>query len=233
MVIDKIIPALGENKNNLIHIAIDSKGVKPNKETDEKKDEDWINTYIKKLDELIDYFIKVDSKVISINLEDDKEFYNKLIVYFKQLLTDQRITTNKIRIFILGQWYGLNNELSEVIKELMEKTKDYDNHFLGFYINYDGKEEIISSLKIVLRKILSNKLREEELNQEVIKENLYSSYFPPPDILINTKNTNNGLLLWDSYNAKLYVSEKSFLLIEKKDLDEAIEIVKQEKRQLK
>ena len=81
--------------------------------------------------------------------------------------------------------------------------------FVNLCINYDGQEELIDSFRIIARKIKSSTLDPDSITKEEIKENVYSSYFIPPDVIIITGKRKffGGFLLWDSIKSKIYFSD--------------------------
>ena len=144
---------------------------------------------------------------------------DKLVELFENLRNNSRIYDNKIKVSILGKWYDLP------IKSIIDETRDYDSFFLNLCINYDGKEEIVDACRILGRRIQAGKIDIESIDREAIKDNIYSSYFLPPDIVIKTgpeKNL-NAFLRWDTTNSHTYFSGKSWLKFNEKDFDRAVE----------
>jgi undecaprenyl diphosphate synthase len=135
---------------------------------------------------------------------------NAVTNLFENLIDNESIHNNRIKISILGKWYDLPGRLVDAIKKALDQTKDYDDYFVNFCINYNGREEIVDSCKLIARQITSGKLSPEAINKELIKENLYSSYFLPPDLIIKNgkQRTTAGLLLWDSAHSYIHFSEK-------------------------
>ena len=133
-----------------------------------------------------------------------------------------------MRVFIIGRWYDIDSELADTLKLLMEKTKEYDKFFLNFCINYDGQEELLGSIRLIVRKILADKLKEEDLTSQVIKENLYTSYFPPPELIIEPGQKYSGILLWDAKGALIYFTREPWMLFSKKEYDKAISFFNKE-----
>ena len=130
---------------------------------------------------------------------------------------------NKIKVSIFGKWYNLPSEVIGKLKCLIEGTKDYDHFFLNFCLNYDGQEEILGALKLIIRQIEKGKLSLENISKETIKENLYTSYFMPPDLMIKNGNMrNNGFLLWDGVRAKVVFTEKEFPELSKSDFEKVL-----------
>jgi tritrans,polycis-undecaprenyl-diphosphate synthase [geranylgeranyl-diphosphate specific] len=142
-------------------------------------------------------------------LEHFSDIIDTLTEFFNDLADKELIHKNKIKISVLGKWYNLPGKFVDSIKNLIEKTREYDSYFVNFCINYSGKEEIVDAVKLIARQIKADKLGAEMINKELIKENTYSSYFLPPDlIIINGSKRTSDLLLWDSPNAKVYFTNK-------------------------
>jgi undecaprenyl diphosphate synthase len=135
-----------------------------------------------------------------------------------------------VKVSVLGKWYDLNNRIVEPIKKLIEETKDYDNYFINFCINYNGQEEIVDACKLIARQISTGKTTIDAINREIIKDNIYSSYFLPPDIIIKTGQLKRtaGFLLWDSIYSEIFFVKKNWPEIEVKDIVEVIKEFKNE-----
>lgn len=143
---------------------------------------------------------------------------------FNEMADSKLISQNKIKISILGKWYSLPGRVVDSIKGAIDKTKDYDSFFLNFCINYDGQEEIIDAVKILGMQIKSGKLDSELITKKSLKENIYSSYFIPPDLMIKNgiRKETSGFLLWDSANAKIYFTNKLWPDFDKTEFMDAI-----------
>ncbi|MFH0869803.1 MAG: undecaprenyl diphosphate synthase family protein [archaeon] len=213
-----------KGKKNPIHIAINSCGVKSWAEEHKKDLAEAIKQHISLLNEVIDYQLKYENRVLSIGLSDtDLEIIPAMKDFFRKLINDERIHKNQMRVFIIGQWFEMDMELTELFKDIMEKTKNYDNFFLNFCIRYDGQEEILGAIRLMIRKIMASKMKEEDITPALIKENLYSSYFPPPQLIIETSCTYSGLLLWDAKGAIIYSTDNDWLDFGKREYEKAID----------
>lgn len=144
----------------------------------------------------------------------EKEKYSLLMDQLKDFFDDivarELIEKNNVKISVLGKWYDLPGRVVDSIKVALDKTKDNEDFFFNLAINYDGQEEIVDSVKLLARQIKADKLDADSISIDLIKENTYSSYFIPPDLIIvngPTKMT-NGLLLWDSSKSQIYFTNK-------------------------
>jgi undecaprenyl diphosphate synthase len=112
----------------------------------------------------------------------------------------------------------------ESIKKIIDSTKDYDNYFVNFCINYDGQEEIVDACKMVARRVKLGKIEVDSITKETIKDDLYSSYFLPPDFIFVTgkKRSVSGFLLWDSVNSEIVFTNRLFPELTVKDIEKGI-----------
>lgn len=151
---------------------------------------------------------------------------DSVIELFKELSVSEIINENMIKISVLGKWYDLPGRAVEIIKATIDETKDYDNFFLNLCINYDGQEEIVDACKLIARQIKAEKIDVDAIDKEIVKENVYSSYFLQPDLIIKNgkKNIIPGVLLWDSVNAKIFFTERLWPDFGKTDFMKALEI---------
>lgn len=137
--------------------------------------------------------------------EKNKAMGNYIVDFLRAIKDDDFIHHNKIKISFLGKWYDLPGEMVESIRGVIDQTKDYDYFFFNFCLNYNGQDEIVDATKIIARKIQAGKLSPLDIDRDMIKENTYSSYYLPPDVIVVTGEHKyfGGLLLWDSPYAKM------------------------------
>jgi len=219
----KFITMGGKQKKLPMHLAVSTSSVKEWAEENKKEYSEAIKRHFSAIDELIDYQLKNQIRVLTITLIDTSpEMVEALKEYFTKIHLDERINKNQMRVFVMGQWYELDTDLSDMFKLAMEKTRLYDNFFLNFCIKYSGREELLGSLRLMVRKILSGKLKEEDLTEDMIKENIYSSYFPPPELILECMPAYSGTLLWDSKGAVIKFAESKWPALEKRELDDAV-----------
>lgn len=105
------------------------------------------------------------------------ELMRLLKVYFKKFI--KKVVKNKVRLFVMGDLSVLDKELQEIIAEGMEKTKDYSEKVLNIAVNYGGRQEIVRAVNQILEK-------GEKVTVESISQNLYTSPFGEPDLIIRT-----------------------------------------------
>ncbi|MBU4493119.1 MAG: undecaprenyl diphosphate synthase family protein, partial [Nanoarchaeota archaeon] len=164
--------------------------------------------------------------LLSVSAKNSENFsflMDDLAKFFNELIANKKIHKDQIKVSVLGKWYDLPERVVNPIREIIESTKDYDKFFLNFCVNYDGREEIVDACKLIARQIKSEKIDPESINKQLIKENLYSSYFISPDLIIENNKEFSGLLLWDSKNSMIFFTDKQWYNFTKIDLFRAIE----------
>lgn len=165
--------------------------------------------------------------LLSTDLKSQEQFsilIDNLTKFFNDLNENEIIIKNKIKVSILGKWYDLPGRLVDSIKKIIDKTKDYDTYFVNFCLNYDGQEELLDAIKLLARQIKADKVDADSITKEMIKENLASSYFIPPDLIIvnGEKKETTGIFLWDSSHAQIFITNKLFPEFSTNDFNNAI-----------
>ncbi len=198
----------------LKHIALTMVG---NREWAKRHKTDLARAYKKSfqnLKSIIKQQVKLNIPIMTVYLlpskvKDPEQLFvlvDSLITFFNDLIESNILQNNMIKVSILGKWYDLPSRIVEPVKEIVNLTKEYDHFFLNFCLNYEGQEEIVDACKLIARQVKAEKIDPEAINKQMIKENLYSSYFIPPDLIIATGRERkfNSFLLWDSAYSSFY-----------------------------
>ena len=112
------------------------------------------------------------------------------------------LNKNKIKINFFGEKI-VNKKLNKLIKKSQIQTKLNNNLQLNIAINYGSKQEIINSVKKLIK-------QKKEINEKNISNNLYLKLIPDPEILIRTGNTKrlSNFLLWQSSYSEIFFEKK-------------------------
>jgi len=217
------------------HIAISlHKDVATWAETNKKELSDTYESRSDIINGLVRAQVELNIPILTVYvLSTKQEFENIDIVmdtlnkFFDELAQDPEIIKNQIKVSVIGKWYNLPNRLVESIKGIIDETKDFDKFFLNLCIHYHGKEEILDSAKLISKRILAERLDPNSITEDNIKEDLYTSYFLAPDLMvINGDKRLNGFLLWDSSDAVIYFTGKHWPDFDIRDLKKAIDLFK-------
>lgn len=184
------------------------------------------------VEELVETQIRLKIPILTIHLlrktdrvEDLDIILDSITALFERLLKSETIHKQQIRVSVFGKWYDIPSKPVEAIKKLLEETETYDRFFLNFCIYYDGKEEIVDACELIGMKIKAGKLDPGSVSQELIKENISTSYFLPPDIMVvNGDKKLDGFMLWDSSDSRIYFTNKDWPEFNALDMQKAIEL---------
>jgi undecaprenyl diphosphate synthase len=225
-----LIPRILKGNDMPKHLAIDSTLIRAWATKNNVDIKEAVKKSNEKIKELIELQLKRDIPILTIQISTKNEEEIKgLKKLLQDLSEDESIHDKKVRVHVFGDWYGSEPELVDAIKTILDKTKDYDQYFLNLCIKYSGQEEIITATKLLLKKLQSSKVTTDAITIDSFKENLPSSYFMPPEIIIVNNYTYTGLLLWDSPGALIYFTEKYWMDFDKKEFDKAIDFFNKNK----
>jgi tritrans,polycis-undecaprenyl-diphosphate synthase [geranylgeranyl-diphosphate specific] len=126
---------------------------------------------------------------------------------FRKLLTDERIHRDKVHVKVIGRVNLLPQSLQQLIADVENATKDYDNRFLNFAFAYGGRAEIVDATKIIAEKVRDGELKLDDVNESMFEKHLYTAHMPKqePDLIIRTSGEErlSGFLLWQSAYSEL------------------------------
>jgi undecaprenyl diphosphate synthase len=149
-----------------------------------------------------------------------------LLKLFERVLSKEKanLIKNNIKINFIGRLNDLPNSLNEKMNELFESTKKNNKLILNIAINYGGRAEIIDALKSITLKIVEKKLEIEEINENTIRDNLYTHNLPDPDLLIRTAGEMriSNFMIWQIAYSELWVTPVFWPDFDKNNLVEAI-----------
>ncbi len=190
----------------------------------------------KKLEKVLDYakdlgikemtFYALSVENIKNRPKNELEYLYKIFKETFKNIDSEKIEKNKIRIKFIGNLFLLPEDLRLLCEKLEEETRKNNNFIVNFAIAYGGRQELI----MAVRKILKNKVKEENIDEKLIEKNLYNA--SPPDLIIRTggeKRTSN-FLPWQSAYSEWIFLDKMWPEFEKEDLINCVEEFKKRKR---
>ena len=139
------------------------------------------------------------------------------------------LNNNNVKINFIGDLKALNPNLQETLKQSSEKTKNNTGVILNIAINYGSRDEIKNAIQDIIR----DKIKEEDITQDLISNYLYTKNMPDPDLLIRTSGEKriSNYLLWQIAYCELYITEKFWPEFGEDELKSAIiEFAKRQRR---
>lgn len=169
------------------------------------------------VEELLDWCLRLDVKSMTLyafsteNFQrSDKELDEIMRIAeekFRQILADERIHKNGVRVKVIGRVSLLPESLQKLVKDTEKATQDYDKHFLNIALAYGGRAEIVDAAKKIAEKVQKGEMDPAKVDEQIFEQHLYTSHMPrqDPDLIIRTSGEErlSGFLLWQSAYSEL------------------------------
>ena len=136
---------------------------------------------------------------------------------------------NEIKIQTIGNTEDLPKKCQNILKEIVENTKDNTGITLTLALSYSGRGEITHAINMIIQ----NQVKPKIITEELINNYLQTSKIPEPELLIRTSGEKriSNFLLWQIAYSELYFSEKKWPDFDAEELYMAIfEYQKRERR---
>ena len=179
----------------------------------------WIGHHYgaNKIEELLRWCLDLDVKSITLYAFSTENFRRSpkeveeimwiIEEKLREILEDESIHKNKVRVKAIGRLDLLPKKLQEMIRRVEESTKDYNERFLNVALAYGGRAEIVDATKKIAQKVESGELTPEEINEQLFEKYLYTAHMPKqdPDLIIRTSGEErlSGFLSWQSAYSEL------------------------------
>lgn len=206
----------------------------------------WVGHHFgaEKIRNLLDWCLELKVKSITLyafsteNFQRPKDEVEEIMKIaeekLREVLTDERIQKNKVRVKVIGRRNLLPPSLQQLITEAEEATKDYNEHFLNIALAYGGRAEIVDAAKKIAQKIENGELSVDVINEQVFENHLYTAHLPKqdPDLIIRTSGEErlSGFLLWQSAYSELCFLDVYWPGFRRIDLLRAIRTYQKRKR---
>lgn len=155
--------------------------------------------------------------------KDEVESLMKLMISY---LDDYKrvLGGENIRIRIIGKRDELSDEINKKIDIVEENTKDNDKITLVIAVNYGGREELVNATKKICSDAIQGKISVDDISEDMINDNLYTSFMPDPDLIIRPSGELrlSNFLMWQSAYSEFWFSDICWPDFTEKDLHRAI-----------
>jgi len=143
------------------------------------------------------------------------------------------LNEENIRLQGIGELDKLPKSVIKVFNEAVEVTKNNTGMVLSVALSYGGREEILTAVSKIVKKIKTGELLPDDINEDIFSGNLYTAGLPDPDFLIRTSGELriSNFLLWQIAYSEIYVTDVLWPDFRKDDLYRAlIEFQKRKRR---
>ncbi len=109
---------------------------------------------------------------------------------------------NNVKVKFIGRRKELPAPLVSTMAGVEKMTAKNSGLTLLFAINYGSRQEITDAVK----KVVSSGASGQDISEELIEKNLYTSGIPSPDLIVRTSGEKrlSNFLLWQAAYAELY-----------------------------
>ncbi|AGC49800.1 isoprenyl transferase [Lawsonia intracellularis] len=136
--------------------------------------------------------------------KDEIHFLFQLLVSFlKQEV--HLLEENDICLTVYGDLTKLPLLAKKALQHAIARTKHCQSMTVNLAINYSGRTELLYAVK----KMLTDRLNANDLNEEIFRNYLYSKQQPDPDLLIRTsgeKRLSNYLIFQTAYSELFFTN---------------------------
>ena len=171
------------------------------------------------LEKVLDWSIELGIEIITVYAFSTENFnrppheveglMNLFVTNFKRLVDHEKIHRNEVKVKVVGRTDLIPESVREAIKEAEDATAKYDKRLFNIAIGYDGRMEIIDSIKKIINQVQAGEITVDDVDEDLVSKNLYTEGLADPNLIIRTSGEErlSGFLLWQSSYSELYFCE--------------------------
>jgi tritrans,polycis-undecaprenyl-diphosphate synthase [geranylgeranyl-diphosphate specific] len=187
-----------------------------------------------KIEEVLEWCFELDIKNLTIyafsteNFHRENEEVESLMNLCKneldKAMKDSRIHKNKVKVRILGHLDSLPKNIKKSAQSIMDQTEKYNKYSFNIALAYGGREEIIQAIQKIAKDVKNDKIKIDDIKEEIVSKYLYTRGIPDPDIVLRTSGEEriSNFLLWQLAYSELYFSDVYWPAFQKRDFLKAI-----------
>lgn len=134
------------------------------------------------------------------------------------------LMNNNIRLRAIGDLQSLPGNCLAQLNSAMAQTAGNTRLNLVLALSYSARWELVKAVQSIAQKVESGQLTANDISEQIIENELCTSGFPNPELLIRTSGEHriSNFLLWQIAYAELYFTPVLWPDFSKKDLYQAI-----------
>lgn len=190
----------------------------------------------KKVEELLDYakdfgikemtFYALSVENIKSRPEKELNFLYKIFREMFQKMDMNKMMKNSVKVSFIGNLELLPEDIRRLCFKVERDTASNSGFIVNFCIAYGGRQELVAAVK----KILRDKVCENDVCEDLIQDNLFLKSEPEMIIRTGGQIRSSNFLSWQSGYSEWFFLEKMWPEFEKEDLLKCIEEFKGRKR---
>ncbi len=123
----------------------------------------------------------------------------------RQYIKDIRAAAKEnIRFVFLGDVSKMPSDIYYELTDIEEQTKTNSEFICGVALNYGGRAEIVSALKILAERAAKGEISVGEIDENAVEECLYTREMPPLDMVIRPSGEKrlSNFMIWQAAYAE-------------------------------
>lgn len=144
----------------------------------------------------------------------------------------KRLHKHSIKFQVIGDVNRFSDKLQKKIADAERLTANNDGMVLSIAANYGGRWDITEATKSIARKIQSNEISVEDINESLMNSHISLASLPELDLLIRTGGDYriSNFLLWQAAYAEFYFTDILWPEFDEAQFDKAISCFDQRER---
>ena len=136
----------------------------------------------------------------------------------------EKLHKKNVRFQVIGNLDEMPKKTANGMKKAIKKTKDNSGLTLCCALNYGSRQEILMGISKIIKKVENGHITNQDVDEELLSNNLYTKEMPDPDLIIRTSGENrlSNFLLWQSAYSEIYITDTYWPDFGEKALLEAI-----------
>ncbi len=137
---------------------------------------------------------------------------------------EKKAKKEKLKIRVIGDMSGLDEDITSSIHRLEELSKNYDGLNFTIAINYGGRDELVRAFREIGLDLASGSLDACDIDEQLISQHLDTRQLPDPDLMIRTSGEQrlSNYMLWQLGYSELYFTDVLWPDFTKQDLIDAV-----------
>lgn len=139
-------------------------------------------------------------------------------------LEDEIFMKNNVRFRVIGDIGRLPEEVRRKLAETEEHTAGNTAMTMVVALSYSARWEITRAVRNIAKRVAEKALSPDDIDEDMVSENLVTSFMPDPDLLIRTGGEVrvSNYLLWQIAYSELYFCDTYWPDFSEDDLHKAI-----------
>ncbi len=139
-------------------------------------------------------------------------------------LEDEIFMKNNVRFQVIGDMGRLPEVVRKKLQDTMDHTAKNSAMTMVVALSYSSRWEITEAARHIAQKVKDGNIALEDISEEMISQNLTTSFMPDPELLIRTGGELriSNYLLWQIAYSELYFCDTYWPDFSEEDLHKAI-----------